>query len=293
MKPEIRAAVKELRSDNEKGARQLAIAALDALGAVAPDCTGEELRECARALALARPMMAAVQNAVTLAWSRYLDTGDGVASVDDAREFIQIAPDGMAAAARRVVPTDTLITFSYSSAVVELLSRLRPRRVIVPESRPLREGLKMARELRKAGIAVTFITEAQMALFMQEADAVVVGADTILPEGDLVNKIGTRLLALAARDAEVPFYAVGETLKVHAPSAPLPLPEEGDLREVCDESWLEVRNIYFEVTPASLITAYVTEQGLLEPAGVGRFAHESDRRLRALMDPPEASRSAA
>ena len=288
MKPEIRAAVKELRADNERGARQLALAALGALGSVAPECSGEELRECARALALARPMMAAVQNAVALAWGRYLDTGDALACVEDAKEVINTAPDAMAAAARRVVPTDTLITFSYSSSVVELLSRLRPRRVIVPEARPLREGLKMARELRSAGIAITFITEAQMALFMQEADAAVVGADTILPEGDLVNKIGTRILALAARDADVPFYSVGETLKVHAPSAPMPLPEEGDLLEVCGEGWLEVRNVYFEVTPASLVTVYVTEQGLVDPAEVGRFAQESDRRLRALMDPPEA-----
>jgi translation initiation factor 2B subunit (eIF-2B alpha/beta/delta family) len=66
------------------------------------------------------------------------------------------------------------------------------------------------------------------------------------------------------------------------------MPEEGDPREVCEESWLEVRNVYFEVTPASLITTYITEEGLLEPESVGRYAQESDKRLRALMDPPEA-----
>jgi translation initiation factor 2B subunit (eIF-2B alpha/beta/delta family) len=288
MTPEILAAAREIRTDGQKGARQLALAALDALEGIAPNCPGEELRECARTLALARPMMAAVQNTVALVWSRYLATGDAQASVAEAREYLEMAPDAMAAAARRVVPTDTLITFSYSSAVVELASRLRPRHMIVPESRPNREGLKMARELKTAGVAVTLITEAQMALMIHEADAALVGADTIMPEGDLVNKIGTRLLALAARDAEVPFFSAGETLKVHAPSAPLPLPEEGDPREVCGESWLEVRNVYFEVTPASLITTYVTEEGLLQPESVGRYAEESDRRLRALMDPPEA-----
>lgn len=289
MKPEIRAAVKEIRSDRERGARQLALATLEALRAVAPDCTGEEFREHARALALARPMMAATQNAVALAWSRYLDTGNAVHAVDDVIEAIETATDGMAAAARRVVPTGTLMTYSYSSSVIELLGRLKPRRVIVSETRPSHEGIRMARELVAQGISMTLITEAQMALFAQEADAVVVGADTILPEGDLINRIGTRLLALAARDADVPLYAISETLKVAAPSEPIPFaPEEGKAKEVCDEKWLEVRNVYYELTPARLVTAYVTETGLVDPADVGRFAEAAEKRWHSLMNSHEA-----
>ncbi|TMC00232.1 MAG: hypothetical protein E6J42_01420 [Chloroflexi bacterium] len=289
MKPEIRSAVREIRSDRERGARQLALAALQALRAVAPECSGEEFRECARALALSRPMMAATQNAAAAAWAGYLQTGDAVRATEEAIESIESAADGMAASARRVVPTGSLMTYSYSSSVIELFGRIRPRRVILSEARPLREGLRMARELVGLGISVTLITEAQLALFVHEADAVVVGADTILPEGDLVNKIGTRLLALAARDAGVPFYSVSETLKVAAPSEPVPFaPEQGDPKEVCAEKWLEVRNVYFEATPARLVTAYVTEAGVLDPASVGRFADEAERRWRALMDAAEA-----
>src|SRR3990170_2002836 len=207
MKPEIRAAVMEIRSDRERGARQLALATLEALRSVAPECSGEEFRECARELALARPMMAATQNAVASAWSRYLDTGNAADAVDDVIETIQTSIDGIAAAARRAVPTETLMTYSYSSSVIELLGRLKPRRVIASETRPSHEGIRMARELVAQGISMTLITEAQMALFVQEADAVIVGADTILPEGDLINRIGTRLLALAAKDSGVPFYS--------------------------------------------------------------------------------------
>jgi translation initiation factor 2B subunit (eIF-2B alpha/beta/delta family) len=289
MKPEIRAAVREIRSDRERGARQLALATLEALRSVAPECTGEEFRECARELALARPMMASTQNAVAWAWSRFLDTGNAAEAVDDVIELIQTATDGMAASARRVVPTDTLLTYSYSSSVIELLGRLKPRRVIVSETRPSHEGIRMARELKSQGISMTLITEAQMALFVQEADAVVVGADTILPEGDLINRIGTRLLALAARDADVPLYSISETLKVAAPSEPIPFaPEEGKPQEVCDEKWLEVRNVYYEMTPARLVTAYVTETGVLDPSAVGRFAEDAEKRWRALMDSLEA-----
>jgi len=289
MKPEIRAAVREIRSDRERGARQLALATLEALRSVAPECGGEEFRECARELALARPMMATTQNAVAWAWSRYLDTGDAAKAVDDVIEAIQTATDGMAAAARRVIPTDTLLTYSYSSSVIELLARLKPRRVIVSESRPSLEGIRMARELAAHGMSMTLITEAQMALFVQEAGAVVVGADTILPEGDLINRIGTRMLALGAKDADVPLYSISDTLKVAAPSSPMPFaPEEGEPKEVCDAKWLEVRNVYYEMTPARLVSAYVTETGIVDPAAVGRYAEEAEKRWRALMDSLEA-----
>jgi translation initiation factor eIF-2B subunit delta len=288
MRSEIKSAVSDIRNDRDKGARQLALTALDALRNVADGMPGEELRECARTLALARPMMAAIENAVAWAWSRYLETGDATTAVAEAIEVVETAPEGMAAAARGVLPTQTLMTYSYSSSVAELLSRLKPRRVIVSEARPFNEGLKVARELVAAGISMTLITEAQMALFVQEADAVVVGADMILPDGDFINKIGTRLLALAAKDAGVPFYAASETLKVAAPSQPLPFaPEEGKPKEVCGEKWLEVRNVYFEVTPARLVSGYLTERGLIEPVEIGRYAQEAERRWRALIDSHE------
>jgi translation initiation factor eIF-2B subunit delta len=127
-----------------------------------------------------------------------------------------------------------------------------------------------------------------MALFVNEADAVMVGADTVLPEGGFINKIGTRLLALAARDADVPFYAAADTLKVAAPSEPLPFaPEEGKAREICAESWLEVRNVYYEMTPAHLVTAYITEQGVLDPAEMQAHSAEAEKRWQALMNSHE------
>ena len=285
MRPEIKEAMKEIREDHGRGARQLARIALEALRTVADSATREELRECARALALARPMTAPILNALAWTWSRYLETGDAAGAVSEAIEHIETAPHGMAAAARGAVPTGTLITHSYSSSVVELLGRLKPRRVIVPEARPFNDGVRVAKELVRAGISATLITEAQMALFVHEADAVVVGAHTILPDGDFINKVGTRLLALAARDAEVPFYTVSETLKVVAPSEPIPFaPEEGKPREICTARWLEVRNVYFESTPARLVTAYVTEDGLLQAADIGRYALAAEQRWQALMN---------
>jgi translation initiation factor eIF-2B subunit delta len=284
MRQEIAAAVKRIREDREHGARQLALEALRALAPVVRDSDEAELRDCARALVLARPMMAAIENAMALAWERCKAAGSPASGVAEAIERLESAADGMAAAARGVIPRDTLITLTYSSAVVEVLGRLRPRRVIVSESRPLYEGLRTARALAGRGISVTLITEAQMALFVREAEAVVVGADSVQPDGSFVNKVGTRLLALAARAERVPLYVLAETLKVAAPSQPKRFTaEEGKRQEVARHRWLEVRNVYFEVTPARLVTAYVTEDGVRKPSEMRRYAAEAERRWRALM----------
>ena len=290
MRPEIRAAIKDIQANHESGARQLALTALHALRSVyaSGECDGEELRAICRQLALARPMNAAIQNAVASAWGRFLETNDCLRAVDETVEEIETGPEEMALAARKVIPTGTIMTHSWSSTVIELLSRVKPRRVIVSEARPFNEGIRVAKQLVRAGVSTTLITEAQMALFVHEADAVVVGADTILPEGDFINKIGTRGLDLAAKDAEVPFYSVAETLKVSAPSEPLPFSaQEGKAAEICGEKWLEVRNVYYEVTPARLVTSYVTEHGVLDPSDVQRFATEAEHRWQALMSPHE------
>jgi translation initiation factor 2B subunit (eIF-2B alpha/beta/delta family) len=85
--------------------------------------------------------------------------------------------------------------------------------VIVCESRPLCEGVAMAQRLAAAGLHVTVITDAQAGVFVEEADLVLLGADAVTPAG-VVNKVGSRLLALAAKAAGVPVVAVTDSLKV-------------------------------------------------------------------------------
>jgi hypothetical protein len=96
--------------------------------------------------------------------------------------------------------------------------------VIVCESRPLCEGVTLARRLAAAGLDVTLVTDAQAGVFVREADAVLLGADAVTPQG-VVNKAGSLLLALAARAAGVPVLAVATTLKVSpGPVADVALP---------------------------------------------------------------------
>jgi len=283
--PEIAKAVAAIQQDREHGARELALEALRALGS-ATSASPQELRQAARSLALARPMMAAVANAVAAAWVAIREKGNSLEPLAELIRRLEETPRRMAEAGRGLLPTGTLMTYSYSSTVIEVLGQIRPYRAIVSEARPLNEGLRTARRLAEQGISVTLITDAQMGLFVREAEAVVVGADSIFPDGSLVNKIGTRLLALAAREAKVPFYVVAETLKVSALSAPKRfVAEEGDRKEVSRETWLQVRNVYFEVTPARLVTAYISDEGVLRPQELRRYAQEAERRWRLLMAP--------
>jgi len=85
--------------------------------------------------------------------------------------------------------------------------------VIVCESRPLCEGVTMAQRLAAAGLSVTLITDAQAGVFVEEADLVLLGADAVTPAG-VVNKVGSKLLALAAKAAGVPVVAVTDSRKV-------------------------------------------------------------------------------
>jgi translation initiation factor 2B subunit (eIF-2B alpha/beta/delta family) len=121
-------------------------------------------------------------------------------------------------------------------------------------------------------MAVTLLTDAEAGLFIPACAAVVVGADSVLADGAVVNKAGTYLLALAARANRpnpVPFVALAETLKI-APTSK-PHLEEMDPAEVVSSLELpgvSARNIYFDRTPAALVSALITELGPLSRAQV-------------------------
>jgi methylthioribose-1-phosphate isomerase len=152
-----------------------------------------------------------------------------------------------------------------------------PVEVFADETRPLLQGARLtAWELSRAGVPVTVLTDSMAGglLRLGNIDAVIVGADRIAGNGDVANKIGTYSLAVLARYHGVPFY-------VAAPSSSFDwsldsgaqIPIEQRAREeiaVCqgrimvpDEA--AVMNPAFDVTPARLVTAIITEQGVLTP----------------------------
>ncbi len=149
--------------------------------------------------------------------------------------------------------------------------------VIANETRPFLQGARLtAWELARDGIPVRVACDNACALLMARGmvDCVVVGADRIAVNGDTANKIGTYGVALLAREHGVPFYAAApcSTIDIRTPEgSSIPI-EERDPREVTHvgdcritPEGVEVFNFAFDVTPARLIDAIITERGVLRP----------------------------
>ena len=157
--------------------------------------------------------------------------------------------------------------------------------VVVPETRPLLQGSRLtAWELTQAGVPCTLIGDGMIASRLRLGDiaCVIVGADRIAANGDIANKIGTYGLALAAKAHGIPFYVAAPTSTVD-PATPngaaIPI-EQRDGSEVA--SWQGIRtapagmrvwNPAFDMTPAELITAIITDKGIFKPSEISHSEH--------------------
>jgi methylthioribose-1-phosphate isomerase len=149
--------------------------------------------------------------------------------------------------------------------------------VFVDETRPFLQGARLtAWELQQIGVPMTLITDSMAGHFMSRGsvDLVVVGADRIAANGDVANKIGTYSVAVLARENGVPFYVAAPISTVDLAlrsGAEIPI-EERSSREVTElagtliaPEGIHAAHPAFDVTPARLVTAIITERGILRP----------------------------
>jgi methylthioribose-1-phosphate isomerase len=147
--------------------------------------------------------------------------------------------------------------------------------VYVDETRPFLQGARLtAWELQQLGVPMTLITDSMAGHFMNrgKVDLVIVGADRVAANGDVANKIGTYSLAVLARENGIPFYVAAPTSTVDLSlksGAEIPI-EERSSREVTEVSGSSIApagvtaaHPAFDVTPARLVTAIITELGVL------------------------------
>jgi methylthioribose-1-phosphate isomerase len=156
--------------------------------------------------------------------------------------------------------------------------------VIADETRPFLQGARLtAWEMVQESIPVTLITDNMAGLLMSrgEIDAVIVGTDRVAANGDVANKIGTYMVAVLAHRHRIPFYVACPTSTIDmsiAEGAAIPIeeraPEEvtgfGNHRWAADG--VSVRNPAFDITPAELVTALVTENGVIHQPNRERLA---------------------
>jgi translation initiation factor 2B subunit (eIF-2B alpha/beta/delta family) len=293
----VRPTVGTVEADAEHGSAYVSVRALEVLRDEAglralptaaesdgdDDRTGEEwaaLVAVAERLRDARPSMTALANRVNRAMSRAAADRTAEAVERAARGGIAdaLAADREAAAvATDLVADRRVLTLSRSGTVADVLATA-PSSVVVAESRPANEGVAVAEELAGGGVDVTLVTDAAVAHVLAEGDvdAVVVGADTVLADGSVVNKTGTRGAAIAAANEGVPTYVVTAVDKV-SPAATVEL-ETGPTAAVYGgDADVSVENPTFDRTPAAFVTGVVTERGVLDADAVGDVAAELER----------------
>ncbi|HEY3551691.1 MAG TPA: S-methyl-5-thioribose-1-phosphate isomerase [Gaiellaceae bacterium] len=257
-----------------RGAPAIGVAA--AYGLALAALRGDDLAEAERVLASSRP------TAVNLPWAlaqmREEPTPERARvlhedEVDRCRRMAAHAAELFEPGTRALTHCNAggLATGGYGSAVGALRAAAERgllERVLVDETRPLLQGARLtAWELEQADIPHAVIADSAAGSLMArgEVDLVVTGADRIAANGDTANKIGTYSLAVLAAHHEIPFYVVAPTSTVDRETrdgSEIPI-EERDPAEVT--SRFPARNPAFDVTPAALIAAIVTEHGVHRP----------------------------
>ncbi|CAG8723135.1 11276_t:CDS:10, partial [Acaulospora morrowiae] len=209
--------------------------------------------------------------------------------INSGKEIVEKA----AAAREKIAELGIILIHSYSRVVMLLLLRAaaykKRFKVYVTESRPTYLGIRATKLLRKAGVPATVIYDAAVGYIINKVDAVFVGSEGVVENGGLINAIGTYQLAIVAKAANKPFYAVIESYKfvrlfplnqydlpTHTPDLlAFPdlehRPQVDDKQTVKDEDInigdYEAINPTVDYTPPDYITLLCTDLGVLTPSG--------------------------
>lgn len=244
---QIRRAVADTRS----GSVEIAVRAANGIA----DLRGKrDVVRATRALVRAHPAMAGLWRLGAEAY----DAPDVEAAAHGFAARLEATTGAAADAVRWVVTrrNQVVLTHSASGSVVRALERVRSRiaRVLCTASLPGGEGRALARRLERAGFEVEVVPDAAVAEACARAHVALVGADAVTPDG-IVNKVGTRVVALCAADARIGCYAIASSLKL----LPAVL-------------WDPAAAPAYELTPLRAFDAVVTEAGPRRAAAIARAA---------------------
>lgn len=279
-----------------QGARNVAIAAINAIKQTAKrsktkqkDAFLNELMDAKAVLFVSRATEPLMRNAIRYTiQSVKLSNKTNVTELKDFvsqvttlfLERLERSKDKIASVgSKRISNNSRVLTHCHSSTVTNLLRKAKldgkKFEVICTESRPVFQGRLTAKELLDSGIKTTMIVDSAVRHFMNEIDFVVVGADAITSEGNIINKIGTSMVALAAKEARTPFYVATELLKFD------PVTVLGDFEKIEErnpkEIWnnpphgLIVRNPAFDVTRRDFIHGIICEEGIMPPHSISEL----------------------
>jgi len=281
-----------------QGARNVAVAAIKAIGTLAKETKAKNKKEFLKELSEAKEILFSsreteplMRNAVRLIISQVEKNIHE--KVEELTEIVTSASEQFLKnlenskrkiaeiGARRIRNNSVVLTHCHSSTVTYLLRRAklegRSFEVICTESRPVFQGRITAKEMLELGVKTTLIVDSAARFFMNQVDLVLVGADAITSEGNVVNKIGTSTIALIAQEARTPFYVVSELLKFD------PVTRYGDYEKIEErrqnEIWknppknLIIRNPAFDITRRDFVHGIICEEGIISPHSIIQVMH--------------------
>jgi len=271
----IEKTVEDIRSLKIQGARSVAIAGLKALKEfVEENGFGKGFERACRLLESSRPTAVALYNGI-----ENVKKKKSLEEIDKLLYYFEnVAPLIASQNYKLIKKNSTILTHCHSSVVVELLKTAWNKgikfRVITTETRPLLQGKITAKELSEAGIPVVYTDDVAAGHFLQmhkrKISMVLFGIDSIRKEG-VVNKVGSYVLAVFAKENKIPVYFVGELLKIDR-RRKIDI-EERNPEEIIREKELpkvRIENPAFDTTPWKYVTGIVTEKKVLKPTQVMR-----------------------
>jgi methylthioribose-1-phosphate isomerase len=278
MDAKIRQEIRKIAADSRSSATELLGRGLLLLKAAA-EAGGDALPAVANELVRAQPAMAGLRTAAALA----IGAPDPAAAIDQFAARVERAPAQIARHAHGLLELRStsgplrLVTCSKSRPVEETIRLAAGHHELLvscAESRPANEGRDLARALAEARIPVDLYSDAAVCAVVPTADAVLVGADALSGVG-FINKVGTSGICALATACGVAVYVLAGREKI--------LPDDvfgslalkpGSPHEIWRDpgAGVHVRNPYFEVIPLSLVSAIVTEVGVLQAVEVRKSA---------------------
>ena len=300
MSETVQATAERIRKLEVQGARNVAIAALKSIQTLAKTTKAKDKNTFLLELAEAQAMLFAsreteplMRNAVRYIIMQAQDsstekidflselissnTGLFLQNLEASRE--RTAEIG----AKRIRDGMLIFTHCHSSTVTRMIAKAKADgknfSVICTETRPAYQGRITAKEMIELGIQTMFIVDSGARSYMGDVDLVVVGADAITSEGNVVNKVGTSGIAVLAHEARKPFYVVSELLKFDPETlgGAYERIEQRNPKEVWSEApqKLSVRNPAFDVTPSRYISGLICEEGVVAPQSIVETVNRS------------------
>ncbi|MGM0381734.1 MAG: hypothetical protein ACQEP7_07070 [bacterium] len=285
---ELTVLFQNIREDRSRGSRELTALLLEETllwSLEIKQIDKRQVEEICRRLTKLRPEMAAIINTGYLLWDRFNESLDEQDTLNAFRRALRtlrstgenLDQELIKHTRRANLKDRDIMTFSRSSTVIKLMSELENiEKAVVLHSYPGEEGIDSAEDLSE-NIEVTFAYDMEAGYFLPRVDALYLGADALLHDGSIVNKLGSRLLARSAVDT--PVRVVSDIYKytpvdkiANNPRYPSPEDLAADLKR---------DHPIFETVPARLIDSYLTNRGcftnkteLLENISDLRKAHK-------------------